>query len=125
MFHTDLAFSETEDQTSPGIANLDFPLILVPPLCSVTSEQVAFRTSKINAFNSTTLNLVHASNILKVPDGTPDNIPDGFSGSVFDNPKHVENPVKSTTKNGAFYYFFYDEVFGCCNTVNSIAKLQV
>lgn len=121
----DLTFSGSGDNTSPGIANLDFPSVPVQPLCSATPQQVALRTSKINAFNSTTFNFVNAKNILKVPIGTPDNIPDGFSVKVFDNPMHTGSPVKSTTKSGTFYYFFYDEVFGCYNTDNSTAKLQV
>lgn len=121
----DLTFTGDGNSTSPGIANLDFPSVPVQPLCSATPQQVALRINKINAFYSTTFDFVNAKNILKIPVGTPDNIPDGFSVRVFDNPNHVGTPVKTTTKSGTFYYFFYDEVFGCYNTANSTAKLKV
>ena len=120
-----LTFTGTGDNAAPGIANLDFPSVPVQPLCSATPQQIALRTNKINAFYSTTFDFVNAKNILKIPVGTPDNIPDGFSVKVFDNPNHTGSPVKSTTKSGTFYYFFYDEVFGCYNTDNSTAKLKV
>ncbi|KAA6440347.1 T9SS type A sorting domain-containing protein [Dyadobacter flavalbus] len=121
----DLHFTGTGSNASPGIANLDFPAAPVQPLCSATPKQIALKTNKVNAFYSKTFDLASSKNIAQLPVGTPDNIPDGFSVKVFDNPNHTGSPVKTISKTGTFYYFFYDEVFGCYNTDHSTAKLTV
>ncbi|KAA6440853.1 hypothetical protein FEM33_04805 [Dyadobacter flavalbus] len=111
------------DKDSPQIVNLDLAAVPIERICS--DKQIKLTSDTWNPCPGTTENLIDPSHYNEVPVGTPTNIPANFEVRVFDNPNHTGNPITTTTKNGTFYYFFYDKVNLCYNTNNSTAKLTV
>ena len=111
------------EQDSPQIVNLDLAAVPIERICS--NKQIKLTADTWNPCFGTTEDLINPIHYYEVPVGTPGTIPPDFEVRVFDNPNHTGNPIITTTKNGTFYYFFYDKVNLCYNTNNSTAKLTV
>ncbi|GGC12638.1 hypothetical protein GCM10011325_44380 [Dyadobacter sediminis] len=108
---------------SPGVVNLD--VVGIEPVCSATKKQISLSTLAVEPCFGSTLDLTDIKYLNAIPQGTPKNPLPGFEVRIFDNPNHTGNQVKTVSKSGKYYYFFYDSVAGCYNTDNSTAGITV
>ena len=118
-----LSFSGVGVTSSPGVVNLD--VVGIEPVCSATNNQILLSTTAVEPCYGSTLDLTDIKYLNAIPRGTPKNPLAGFEVRIFDNPNHLGNQVKTVSKSGKYYYFFYDSIAGCYNTDNSTAVLTV